>query len=160
MTRAADRRRLIDVSLDEASLGHGTPDQEHERAIAIYDLLQENSFALPERDDGPYKLRVAAQEGRLALQVEPADGGASVAHVVPLASFRTLLKDYLLICESYYASIRTATPTQIEALDRARRTIHNEAAALLAERLAGKIEVDEETARRLFTLIVALHVKA
>ncbi len=160
MTRDADRRRLIDVALDEASFGHGTPDQEHERAIAIYDLLQENSFALPERDDGPYKLRVAAQEGRLALLIDPVEGGPSVAHVMPLASFRTLLKDYLLICESYYASIRTATPTQIEASDRARRATHNEAATLLAERLAGKIEVDEETARRLFTLIVALHVKA
>ncbi len=158
MSAPGERRRLIDVALDEATLGRGSPDQEHERAIAIYDLVQENSFALPDRDDGPYKLRVAAQEGKLVLDIEPL-AGPSVSHVLPLASFRTLLKDYLLICDSYYAAIRTATPTQIEALDRARRNAHDEASALLADRLAGKIAVDKEKARRLFTLIVALHIK-
>ena len=160
MSPPAERRRLVDVSLDEASLGRGTPDQEHERAIAIYDLVQENSLALPDRDDGPYKLRIASQEGKLVLDIEPEAGGPNMAHVLPLASFRALLKDYLLICESYYAAVRTAPPTQIEALDQARRNLHDEASALLAERLAGKIEIDKETARRLFTLIVALHVKA
>lgn len=159
MSAPAERRRLIDVALDEP-LVRGTPDQEHERAIAIYDLLQENSFGLPDRDDGPYKLRLAAQEGRLVLDIEPAQGGPGATHIVPLASLRNLLKDYLLICDSYYAAIRTATPAQIEALDHSRRAAHDEASAVLAERLAGKIEIDKETARRLFTLIVALHAKA
>jgi uncharacterized protein (UPF0262 family) len=154
------RRRLIAVTLDEASIGRGSPDQEHERAIAIYDLVQENSFALPDRDDGPYQLRVALQDGRLTLDIEPVGGGERVSHILPLASFRTFLKDYFLICESYYAAVRTASPAQIEALDRNRRAIHDEAAAVTAERLAGKIEVDSETARRLFTLIAALHWKA
>jgi uncharacterized protein (UPF0262 family) len=157
---AADKRRtLIEVTIDETSIGRGSPDQEHERAIAIYDLVQENDFALPGRDDGPYKLRVAVHDGKLTLDIEPASGGAGVAHVLPLASFRTLLKDYFLICESYYSAVRTASPTQIEALDRNRRAIHDEAAAMAAERLAGKIEIDGETARRFFTLIAALHWK-
>jgi uncharacterized protein (UPF0262 family) len=154
-----ERRRIIEVTIDETSIGRGSPDQEHERAIAIYDLVQENSFALPDRDDGPYKLRVALQDGKLMLDVAPASG-ATVAHVLPLASFRTLLKDYFLTCESYYAAVRTATPTQIEALDRNRRSIHDEAAALAMERFAGKIDLDVETARRLFTLIAALHWKS
>jgi uncharacterized protein (UPF0262 family) len=154
-----ERRRIIEVTIDETSIGRGSPDQEHERAIAIYDLVQENSFALPDRDDGPYKLRVALQDGKLTLDIAPSCG-AGVAHVLPLASFRTLLKDYFLICESYYAAVRTATPTQIEALDRNRRSIHDEAAAMAMERLAGKIDLDVETARRLFTLIAALHWKS
>ena len=153
-------RRIIDVVIDEASIGRGSPDQEHERAIAIYDLVQENSFALPERSDGPYRLRVALQDGKLALEATPEAGGDGVVHILALASFRTLLKDYFLVCESYYAAVRTASPAQIEAIDRNRRTLHNEAAALVAERLAGKFEVDGETSRRLFTLIAALHWKA
>jgi uncharacterized protein (UPF0262 family) len=156
---AKARRRLVEVTLDETSIGRGSPDQEHERAIAIYDLVQENSFALPDRDDGPYKLRVALQDGKLALDIEPSRGDERAEHVLPLASFRTLLKDYFLICESYYAAVRTATPTQIEALDRNRRAIHDEAASIVSERLAGKIEIDSETARRIFTLISALHWK-
>jgi uncharacterized protein (UPF0262 family) len=156
---ATGRRRLVEVTLDETSIGRGTPDQEHERAIAIYDLVQENSFALPDRDDGPYKLRVALQDGKLTLDIEPSKGGVKAEHVLPLVSFRTLLKDYFLICESYYAAVRTATPAQIEALDRNRRAIHDEAASIVSERLAAKVEVDSETARRLFTLIAALHWK-
>jgi uncharacterized protein (UPF0262 family) len=157
---ASDRRRLVEVTIDEASIGRGSPDQEHERAVAIYDLVEDNRFALPDRDDGPYRLRVALQEGRLTLDVSPASDETGVMHVLSLAPFRTFLKDYFLICESYYAAVRSATPTQIEAIDNDRRALHDEAAALVADRLAGKIDVDGETARRLFTLIAALHWKA
>jgi uncharacterized protein (UPF0262 family) len=158
-TAAKDRRRLIEVTLDDGSIGRGSPDQEHERAIAIYDLVQENSFGLPDRDDGPYKLRAALHDGKLTFDIAPSKGGESAALALPLASFRALLKDYFLICESYYAAVRTATPSQIEALDRNRRAIHDEAAAIVSERFAGKIEIDSETARRIFTLIAALHWK-
>jgi uncharacterized protein (UPF0262 family) len=160
MSDADQRRRLVEVTLDEASIGRGSPDQEHERAIAIYDLVQENSFGLPDRDDGPYNMRVALQDGKLAFDIEPSRGGEKAVHILALASFRTLLKDYFMICESYYAAVRTATPSQIEAIDRNRRAVHNEAAAMVSERLAGKIEVDSETARRIFTLIAALHWKS
>ncbi|HLW90286.1 MAG TPA: UPF0262 family protein [Roseiarcus sp.] len=152
--------RLVEVTIDEASIGRGSPDQEHERAIAIYDLVQENRFSLAGRDDGPYALRVALQDAKLTLAASPVSGGASASHTLPLTAFRSFLKDYFLTCETYYAAIRTASPAQIEALDNSRRVIHDEAAALLLERLAGKIDVDFDTARRLFTLIVALHWKA
>jgi uncharacterized protein (UPF0262 family) len=153
------RDRLVAVTLDDASIGRGTSDQEHERQIAIYDLIEENSFALPDRDQGPYTLRIAMHEAKLALEVGDADGTTIVAHILSLAPFRKLLKDYFLICESYYAAIRTASPAQIEAIDMGRRGLHNEAAALLMERLRDKIVCDLDTARRLFTLVTALHWK-
>jgi uncharacterized protein (UPF0262 family) len=147
------------VSLDEASISRGAADQEHERQIAIYDLIDENSFALPGRDAGPYGLKIALQDAKLVLEIADENGTPLVAHILSLSPFRGLLKDYFMICESYYAAIRTAMPSQIEAIDMGRRAIHNEAAEVLLERLKGKIECDRDTARRIFTLVVALHWK-
>jgi uncharacterized protein (UPF0262 family) len=155
----AARNRLVSVSLDEASINRGAADQEHERQIAIYDLIDENSFALPGRDAGPYGLKIALQDAKLVLEITEESGAPVVAHILSLTPFRGLLKDYFMICESYYAAIRTAMPSQIEAIDMGRRAIHNEAAELLLERLKGKIECDHDTARRIFTLVVALHWK-
>ncbi len=154
-----ERNRLVSVILDEASISRGASDQEHERQIAIYDLIDENSFALPGRDAGPYGLKIALQDAKLVLEIADENGNPIVAHILSLTPFRGLLKDYFMICESYYAAIRTAMPTQIEAIDMGRRAVHNEAAELLLERLKGKIECDRDTARRLFTLVVALHWK-
>ncbi|MCU4179320.1 UPF0262 family protein [Bosea sp. BH3] len=154
-----DRRSLVGVTLDEDSLGRGTPDQEHERAVAIYDLIERNRFSVPEHDGGPYLVHLALVERRLVLEVKEAGGAAVVTHHLSLSPFRRIIKDYELICESYYAAIRTATPSQIEAIDMGRRGLHDEAAVILAERLANKVEIDFDTARRLFTLIFALHWK-
>jgi uncharacterized protein (UPF0262 family) len=156
---ADPRRKLISIVLDEASIGRGNADQEHERLIAIYDLVECNCFALPNHAGGPYGLHLAMEEKKLAFDIRGADGAPVVKHILSLSPFRRLLKDYFMVCESYYAAIRTATPSQIEAIDMGRRGLHNEGAVLLAERLAGKIECDFDTSRRLFTLITALHWK-
>ena len=158
-TTPTERNRLVSVTLDEASIGRGGADQEHERQIAIYDLIDENSFSLPGRDAGPYGLKIALQDAKLVLEVADENGTQLVVHILSLTPFRGLLKDYFMICESYYAAIRTAMPSQIEAIDMGRRAIYNEAADVLLERLKGKIECDRDTARRLFTLVVALHWK-
>jgi uncharacterized protein (UPF0262 family) len=155
-----DRNRLVAVTLDAASIGHGTLDQEHERQVAIYDLIEENYFGLPGVDAGPYWLKISLLDAKLAFEICSQTGETSVAaHVLSLSPFRSFLKDYFMICENYYAAIRTASVQQIEAIDMGRRALHNEAAELLRERLKGKIECDVDTARRLFTLITALHWK-
>jgi uncharacterized protein (UPF0262 family) len=156
---ASSKRRLVAVVLDEESIGRGNPDQEHERLVAIYDLVEINSFALPGHDGGPYALHISLHDKKLCFDVRANDGEAVIKHIISLSPFRRLLKDYFLVCESYYAAIRTATPAQIEAIDMGRRGLHNEGATVLAERLEGKIECDFDTARRLFTLITALHWK-
>ena len=150
---------LIGVTLDEASLGRGTPDQAHERAIAIYDLIERNHFALPEHESGPYLAHLALVERRLAFEIRRADGAPLVTHVLSLTPFKRIIKDYEMVCESYYAAIRTATPSQIESIDMGRRGLHDEAAGILVDRLANTVEVDHDTARRIFTLIYALHWK-
>ena len=152
-------RRLAAITLDDASIGRGTSDQEHERDIAIYDLVEANEFGLPGREDGPYRLHVALAEARLAFEIRAMDGTAIVTHYLSLTPFRTIFKDYFMVCESYYAAIRTASPAQIEAIDMGRRGLHNEGAQILKDRLEGKIECDFDTARRLFTLVTALHWK-
>lgn len=154
-----DGKRLIAVTLDENSIGRGTADQEHEREIAIYDLVDENRFGLPAHDGGPYKLAIAMHEAKLVLDIRDASDQPVVVHILSLTPFRRILKDYFMVCESYYAAIRTASPAQIEAIDMGRRGLHNEGAQLLAERLNGKIDTDLDTARRLFTLVTALHWK-
>lgn len=159
MTNHADRFRLVSVRLDEASIGRGSPDQEHERQIAIYDLLESNSFALPGHEGGPYRLAVALQDGKLVLAVSTEAGDAVVSHVLSLKPLRSLVKDYLLLCDSYYDAIRTATPSHIEAVDMGRRGLHDEGADVLGERFRGKIDCDPDTLRRLFTLVTALHWK-
>ncbi|WP_100961147.1 UPF0262 family protein [Bosea sp. FBZP-16] len=155
----SERNHLVAVTLDEASLGRGSADQEHECAVAIYDLIERNHFALPDFDGGPYAVHLALVERRLAFEVKSADGAPIVTHHLSLTPLKRIIKDYEMVCDSYYAAIRTATPSQIEAIDMGRRGLHDEAAVLLVERLANKVEIDNETARRLFTLIYALHWK-
>jgi uncharacterized protein (UPF0262 family) len=147
--------RLEKVELDEDSLAAVSRDQEQERQIAIFDLLEENYFRPDGAPEGPYALRMGLVENRLLLDVR--GPGYERRHILSLSPFRSLIKDYFMICESYYQAIRNSTPAQIEALDMGRRGLHNEASDLLRTRLAGKIETDLDTARRLFTLICALH---
>ena len=156
---ARQSERLVAVKLDEESIGRGNPDQEHERNVAIFDLVEQNAFGLPGRADGPYVLRLAVREKKLVFDVRTERDEPVVAHVLSLTTFRRLLKDYFEVCESYYAAIRDATPAKIEAIDMGRRGLHDDGARLLAERLAGKIDCDFDTARRLFTLVTALHWK-
>lgn len=147
------------VTLDEASVGHGTADQEHERRVAIFDLLEENSFGLVGHERGPYHLTVALYDSKLAFDVRTESGEPVMVHLLALQPLRRLLRDYMMICDSYVAAIRSATPEQIEAIDMGRRGLHNEAAQWLSDRLSGKIVADFDTMRRLFTLVTALHWK-
>ena len=147
--------RLQNVELDDQSLAAASRDQEQERQIAIFDLLEENHFFPEGADGGPYDLHMGLMENRLVLDVR--GPGYERRHILSLSPFRTLIKDYFMICDSYYQAIRNSTPAQIEALDMGRRGLHNEASELLRTRLTGKIETDLDTARRLFTLICALH---
>ncbi len=156
---ASAQNRLISVTLDENSIGRGSADQEHERAIAVYDLIEDNSFALVGYAGGPYALNISLMDAKLVFDIRDQNGNVVVTHILSLTPFQRILKDYFFICESYYAAIRTATPSRIEAIDMGRRGLHNEGAQLLAERLKGKIETDADTSRRLFTLITALHWK-
>lgn len=157
---ASETRRLFSVALDDASIGRATPDIEHERAIAIYDLVEENSFALDGHEGGPYALRLAIAENRLVIEVREDEAGPAImTHILSLTPFRRIVRDYYMICESYFEAIKTATPVQIETIDMARRGVHNEGSQTLMDRLAGKITVDFDTARRLFTLICVLHWK-
>ena len=149
--------RLIDVVLDE-SIGRSTPDVEHERAVAIFDLIEDNSFRpVEDPGKGPYRLKLSLAEARLVFAVAREGGEPVVTHMLSLTPFRRIVKDYFLICESYYDAIRTSTPSQIEAIDMGRRGLHNEGSQTLMDRLDGKIEVDFDTARRLFTLVCVLH---
>jgi len=147
--------RLQSVQLDEDSLAAASRDQEQERQIAIFDLLEANYFAPEGAAGGPYDLRMGLVENRLLLDIRGPD--YERRHILSLSPFRGVIRDYFMICESYYQAIRNATPAQIEALDMGRRGLHNEASDLLKTRLNGKIETDLDTARRLFTLICALH---
>jgi uncharacterized protein (UPF0262 family) len=149
--------RLIDIELDE-SIGRSTPDVEHERAVAIFDLIEENSFC-PVNDTGagPYKLKLSLVEHRLVFNISRESGETVATHILSLTPFRRIVKDYYMICESYYAAIRTSTPSQIEAIDMGRRGLHNDGSQTLMDRLEGKIEIDFDTARRLFTLVCVLH---
>jgi uncharacterized protein (UPF0262 family) len=150
-------QRLVEVVLDEKSIGRSNPDVEHERAVAIYDLLEENHFAPESHKGGPYTLRLRIAENRLVFDIKTAKGEVVMAHLLSMTPFRRIVKDYFMICDSYYQAIRTATPDRIEALDMGRRAIHDEGSHLLMERLKRKVKVDFDTARRLFTLICVLH---
>jgi uncharacterized protein (UPF0262 family) len=149
-------RRLVAVTLDDSSIGRAPPDIEHERAVAIYDLVEENSFAL-DGHPGPYRLVLSHVDKRLVFDIRSESGEPLVAHVLSLTPFRKVVKDYFLICESYHQAIRSGSPSRIEAIDMGRRGVHNEGSQLLIERLKGKIELDFDTARRLFTLVCVLH---
>lgn len=156
MGDAARQSRLIAVILDETSIGRAAPDVEHERAVAIYDLLEENHFVL-NGHPGPYRLLLSLANKRLILDVRSEGGATLMAHALSLTPFRRVVKDYFLMCDSYFQAIRLGSPNRIEAIDMGRRGVHNEGSEILRDRLKGKIEIDFETARRLFTLICVLH---
>lgn len=153
---AESAHRLTDVVLDE-SIGRSTPDVEHERAVAIFDLLEENSFEPVGHAGGPYHLKLSLMDQKLVLAVSSETGEAVATHILSLTPFRRIIKDYFMICESYYQAIRSSTPSQIEAIDMGRRGIHNEGSQTLQDRLSGKITLDFDTARRLFTLVCVLY---
>jgi len=155
MTEDSSKHFLQSVVLDEASLASISRDQEHERQVAIFDLLEANYFKPHGADGGPYDLKIALIDNRLALDITGPD--YQHRHLLSLSPFRSVIKDYFLVCESYYDAIRNATPAQIEALDMGRRGLHNEGSTLLRTRLEGKVSTDMDTARRLFTLLCALH---
>lgn len=154
--------RIIALDLDEASLSTAHPDAAHERKVAIYDLLQSNSFKLVPKEDGrayngPYKVHLRLIERRLQFHIRDETDNDLYTFLLSLTPLKRVIKDYFLICDSYYEAIRTATPSQIEAVDMGRRGLHNEGSELLLERLEGKVEIDHDTSRRLFTVICALH---
>src|ERR1700686_4501032 len=155
---AESDRRIVKITLDERSVVRRNADVEHERAVAIFDLLEENSFVPAAGHDGPFHLHLGIEDNRLVLALRRRAGTPLERIMLPLAPFRGIVKDYFLICESYYSAIKRAGTAQIEAIDMGRRGLHNEGSELLRERLADKIEVDLDTARRLFTLICALHI--
>jgi uncharacterized protein (UPF0262 family) len=151
-----ENNRLVAIHLDEASIMRGTPDQEHERNIAIYDLIEDNVFMLENGKLGPYALHLGLNSNRLVFDVRDSTDEPIFAHVLSLSPFRTVIKDYFMICSSYYDAIRNSSADKIEAIDMARRGLHNEGADLVRERLNGKIKTDFDTSRRFFTLIAAL----
>ena len=151
--------RLVSIVLDEATVVRRTREIEQEREIAIYDLIEANSFTPTGSGGGPYNLVLAVEENRLVFDIRLADDTPHGKVMLSLTPFRRVIKDYFLVCESYYKAIRNAPPSQIEALDMGRRGLHDEGSKVLKDRLAGKIEVDFDTARRLFTLICVLHLK-
>lgn len=149
------RHKIKSIEIDEDSLAAASRDQEQERQVAIFDLLEGNYFEPAEAAGGPYDIRLSLIENRLAFDIRGPD--YERRHLLSLSPFRGVIKDYFLICDSYYTAIRSSTPQQIEALDMGRRGLHNEGSSLLRERLDGKVKTDLDTARRLFTLICALH---
>ncbi len=155
--------RIIDVHLDERTILWRSADVEQERRIAIFDLIEGNHFAPlrqhPDGYAGPYRIALTVEEGRLAIAIKRQNDTPLETYVLALGRFRRSIRDYFAICDSYYQAIRASTAQQIETVDMARRAIHNEAAELLRERLDGKIAIDFDTARRLFTLICVLHIR-
>ncbi len=154
--------RLCQIDIDDSALPPPTPEIEQERRVAIFDLLEDNSFAIPARDgrevpSGPYKLMLAIRDRRLVFDLKTEAEDQAAEFHLSLGPFRQVVKDYFQICESYFDAVKKLPPSQIEAIDMARRGIHNEGARVLQERLEGKAEVDIDTARRLFTLICVLH---
>ena len=147
--------RLASVELDAATLPATTAEVEHERRVAIFDLVEKNSFHPAGATDGPYQLRLSLQDSRLVFDIAGPD--FTRTHVLSLTPMKTVLRDYILICDSYYEALRGSSPSQIESVDMGRRGLHNEGAELLKARLDGKIAIDHETARRLFTLVTALY---
>jgi uncharacterized protein (UPF0262 family) len=158
-TPPAAKQRLVAVTLDEETIGRSNPDIEHERQVAIYDLLEQNSFQPVGDSNGPYALHLSITGNRLVFDIRDQNGKPVIAHLLSLTPLRRIVKDYFTVCDSYYEAIRTATPDKIEALDMGRRSIHNDGSRVLMERLKDKVKLDNDTARRLFTLICVLHWK-
>lgn len=156
---AERRSNLAKVALDEKSVVRRSPEVEHERAVALYDLIEENDFRPSVDHPGPYALYLRIEENRLVLDIrDEAEQPLSAVHL-SLTPFRRIIKDYFEVCESYFSAIRSASPSRIEAIDMGRRGLHNEGSELLRERLEGKVGMDLDTARRLFTLICVLHIR-
>jgi uncharacterized protein (UPF0262 family) len=151
--------RIAKITLDEKTVVRRNADIEHERAVAIFDLLEENSFVPVAGYDGPFHLDLGIEDSRLVLDIRGTDEVSRERIVLSLAPFRGIVKDYFLICESYFAAIKRASTMQIEAIDMGRRGLHNEGSELLRERLADKVALDLNTARRLFTLVCVLHIR-
>jgi uncharacterized protein (UPF0262 family) len=156
---ASDDQRIAAVTLDEHTVVRRNADIEHERATAIADLLEDNSFAPASGRRGPFGLHLAIEENRLNLDIRSAADDSSETVMLPLAPFRRIVKDYFIVCESYYEAVRSGRLGQVEAIDMGRRAVHNEGSTLLIERLADKVAIDHATARRLFTLICVLHLR-
>ena len=154
------KKRLIDIQLDQGSIARSAnPNIDHERQVAIYDLLDQNSFILEDHDGGPYKLVLGTLNDRLVFNVHSEDDEQIVAHMFSFSPLKRIIRDYFIVCDSYYEAIKTAPPSRIQAIDMGRRSLHDDGSRTLAERLSGKITIDRDTARRLFTLICSLHWK-
>ncbi len=157
--QASDQKRLIKIALEEDSAIRRSAEVEHERAVAVFDLLAENVFDLVGAAGGPYCLMISLRENRLVLDIRDRDESPLEEIILPLSPLRSLIRDYFRVCDAYYEAIKTASPSRIEAIDMGRRGIHDEGAEILLRRLAPKIEMDTQTSRRLFTLICVLHVR-
>jgi uncharacterized protein (UPF0262 family) len=156
---AQDRARIVSIEIDEKSLAPAGPDAEHERKVAIFDLLEGNRFRVIGHEGGPYVVVLSLADNRLVFDVAE-EGGAPVRKLLlSLTTLRRVIKDYFMVCDSYYDAIRASTPAQIEAIDMGRRGLHNEGSQILTEKLADKVELDFDTSRRLFTLVCALHAR-
>ena len=155
-----ESNRLFDVRLDDRNFVARNPEVEHERRVAVYDLLEDNYFRMTNTDSGPYALRLLRQESRLIFEIRDDDGFHLADIPLVLSAFRKIIRDYFTVCESYYGAIKTASPSKIEAIDMGRRGLHDEGAGLIKNKLAEYVEIDESTARRLFTLICVLHVRS
>lgn len=151
--------RIADIALDERTVGRRNAQVEHERAVAIYDLLEDNYFEPDGCAPGPYHVVLSIEENRLIFDIRSADNDEIARLPLPILPFRKIVKEYFLICESYYEAIKHAPPSRIEAIDMGRRGLHNDGSDLLRERLSGKIGLDHNTARRLFTLLCVLHIR-
>ncbi len=155
----ADDARIVHITLDERTVIRRSPEVEQERAIAVYDLLEENRFYPLEAATGPFHLHLRIEENRLVLDVRDTAEAPRALVALPLTPFRRVVRDYFQICESYYDAIKRLSPSQIEAIDMGRRGLHNEGSTLLQERLGDRIAMDFQTARRLFTLVCVLHIR-
>ena len=156
----SEKQRIVKIFLDEKSLVRRAAHVEHERKVAVYDLLEDNHFAPVGDDLGPYTLHLGIENNRLVFDIRTEGGDKLDWFTLPLNSFRKIVKDYFIVCESYFEAIKTAPPSRIEALDMGRRGLHNEGSDILRDRLEGRVDIDKRTARRLFTLICVLHIRA
>jgi len=151
--------RIVSIEIDDKSLAPAGPDAEQERKVAVFDLLEGNVFKVVGHEGGPYNVVLSLADNRLVFDVSEQDGSAVRKLLLSLTTLRRVIKDYFMICDSYYDAIRSSTPGQIEAIDMGRRGLHNEGSQILTEKLADKVEVDHDTSRRLFTLVCALHAR-
>jgi uncharacterized protein (UPF0262 family) len=154
---ASPKARLSSIKLDQTSIQHGNHHIDHEREVAIFDILDGNVFSLDGRDDGPYTLVLSITDDKLIMTVGNEAAPGIFIHGLTLTPFKRIIRDYFMICDTYYEAIRSAPPARIQAIDESRRALHDDGSRLLADKLSGKITVDFDTARRLFTLLAALH---